>query len=192
MVRVATSAPSGALSVGGYAPRGHDDDRPRCEGVCVEPDAGASGGRRHAAALLSAISTLPGALLAVLRLVLLALGRAGVTNHGAHLADLASEAGIARKKRRGETTDGGALSVEPDAFAHHLDPLFAQTGGGAMVASVGAGVTGGEAARILGMGHGRPDAPIVPTADGAAEPPSALGRVGEGSSAVLLASARQH
>lgn len=109
-----------------------------------------SGGRAsHPTALLSAALAGFGALLAVVVLVLAALGCTGLTNFGADAANLLRELRTAAHERGGVPAHLGAVFIEPDALGHHGDILFAQAGVAAVFTRLGAADTGFDTALVV-------------------------------------------
>ena len=113
-------------------------------------------GASHASALLSAALARLGALLTVRVLMLGAFVAADLADFRANPAGLLGELAAPRHITGGEPTDGGTVNVEPDAARHHLDIVFLQASGGAVVAGIGASVAGFDAGRVLLMSHGEP------------------------------------
>ncbi len=82
----------------------------------------------HLATGLSAAAARLGAALAVLVLVLAALGGAAIARLSAHAAHLAMQVGVARHQPRAEGAGIGAVATSPNALGHHLDHFAAQAG----------------------------------------------------------------
>jgi len=72
------------------------------------------------------------ATLAMVVRMLAAFDAARVANVGADLAKFAGKMRSVTHERCGCPTDRGAISVEPNAFGHHLHVMLAQAGRGAM------------------------------------------------------------
>jgi hypothetical protein len=85
--------------------------------------------------------------------MLLTLSAAGVTDQGAHAANITSKVSFAGHERRCQAANGGALSVEQDAIPHHIDFLLTQTSCGAMIAGICAGVAGGNTIGEFALSH---------------------------------------
>jgi len=79
----------------------------------------------QAATLVGTDAARLGALLTVLRRVLLALGAASIANQYAESTGLTREARIARHKRRQKPANSRTFPIEQHAVAHHVQVLFA-------------------------------------------------------------------
>lgn len=88
-------------------------------------------------------------------LVLRALLAAGLADLCTELADLPGEFTASRHVGSGHPADGGAIDIERDAPRHHLDVVFLQASGRAVIAGVGAIVAGTDAACELFLSHGQ-------------------------------------
>ena len=86
-------------------------------------------------------------------LVLCAFIAAGLANVGADRANCLGELAVPGHEAGGHPTNPCAVDIQRDAARHHLDVVFLQAGGGAMVACVCAGVAGIHAGSILLMSH---------------------------------------
>lgn len=78
---------------------------------------------------------------------------AGIANRCAERTDLSSELAVTCHHRRGKLTKGSAVDVECDAARHHLDVLFLQAGGGALIALNRAVVARLDTGFVLFLGH---------------------------------------
>jgi hypothetical protein len=94
-----------------------------------------SGRSGHLPALLRASLARSRALLTVLHLVLGALLPALFTDFRAGRANSSGRLARPAHYRRGQCADFGAVNVHRDAARHHLDVVFLQARGGAMIAS---------------------------------------------------------
>jgi hypothetical protein len=72
----------------------------------------------------------------------------------AHTAQIARHLAATSHVGRRESADLGAVHVERDASRHLADVLFLQAGGRAVIAGVCALVAGGNAGRVVVVGHG--------------------------------------
>lgn len=107
----------------------------------------------HFPALVSALLTGPGALLAMLRLVFGAFVGARLTDLGAHPAQFRRVGRAARHELSGQTANVGAVPVELNALSHHLDVVLPQTRCRAGLACCDAFVAGRDAGFILPIFH---------------------------------------
>lgn len=76
--------------------------------------------------------------MAMLHLVLLALGGAGITNLSKQLTCLGTEMGTARHQRRRGPAERSAVAVGSDTVRHLFNVAFPQAGVGAVLAGLGA------------------------------------------------------
>jgi hypothetical protein len=79
----------------------------------------------HSSALFGAAPALVGTAATMLRLMLRTLGSAGVANFGANPTDVMGELRSAAHVTRRRPANLGAVAIEPDAFGHHCDIVFA-------------------------------------------------------------------
>jgi hypothetical protein len=119
----------------------NDSQRADASGLCCLAGGSLDPGAAHLAARPRAAAAHTGAILAVLRLVLAAFIGTCFTDLRAHKANRASQRARSRHETAGQTTDGGAVDIERDAVRHHLDVIFLQTGAGAAIAGLRAGIT---------------------------------------------------
>jgi hypothetical protein len=110
--------------------------------------------------LPSAVPTRFGAHLTVVGIVLFALRGAGFTDFGAERAQLCRKRTPCRHKLRSQPTNRCAITIDQDAFSHHLEVGLVEAGGGAVITRRSALVTGVDAVFELPMCH---DCPFVPS-----------------------------
>lgn len=115
------------------------------------PREGSSG---HPAALIRAAKAGLRALLTMRVLVLCTFIATGLADIGASCADRFGELTAPGHETSGHPANGSTVDIEPDAARHHLHIVFLQAGGGAVVARIGAGVTGVDTGSVLLMSHG--------------------------------------
>jgi len=96
----------------------------------------------HAAALIRAAPASRGALLAMLMLMLAALGCASVANLGAGLAQPGRIGAAARHEADRQTANLGAIDVQGNAARHHFYVVFLQARCSTTVAGSGTFVAG--------------------------------------------------
>lgn len=107
----------------------------------------------HRPARLGAAEAAGGAGLAVVVLMLAALGGAGVADFCAELADLIGEIGAAGQLANGEGAEIGAGAIQFNTAGHGLDVVLAQAGRGAGLARDDALRAGFEAGLLGWEGH---------------------------------------
>ena len=113
-----------------------------------------SGHSGHFSALLSALMTGFGTFLAMRHLVFGTFVPAGLADVSTKCADRFGVLACPGHGRCSECTDLGAVHVQGDAFGHHLDIWFMQTGSCAVVTGHGAGVASFNTGVIGLMRHG--------------------------------------
>jgi hypothetical protein len=69
-----------------------------------------------------------------------AFASACLADVGAQRADIVCEVAAARHVRCRQSANRGAVHVQSNAFGHHLDVVFLQTRGGAVIARIRAGL----------------------------------------------------
>jgi hypothetical protein len=89
----------------------------------------------------------------VLSLVHSAFSRASIANRRAQRTELLSEAAAACHELRRESTERGAIAVEPDALFHHGDFRLSEASRRTVVTSGGARVASFDTIRELFMTH---------------------------------------
>lgn len=117
--------------------------------LVVTPSLGA-----HLLALVCAAAAGLGALLAMRHCVRATFFGAGAAQLGAQPAKVGGMSAGARHQSSSRPADLGAINVQRDTAGHGFYVLFLETGGGADVAGVGAGVAGIDAALKIILVHG--------------------------------------
>src|SRR5690606_9168814 len=93
--------------------------------------------------------------LAVVMRVTGTFGGAGATGLCADPTQLPGPLAVANHQNGAQAAQVRAVAIQLDAAGHHAHILFAQTGGGAMLAGLHAAHAGLDARLVVGVGHGR-------------------------------------
>ena len=93
------------------------------------------------------------AALAVLRIVALAFGSAGIANIRANAAEFAGELGTSTHQGRRGPTDFSAIAIQPNTVGHFVHVGFAQTRASAMLALLRTFNTGCDTSLVLFVRH---------------------------------------
>lgn len=110
-------------------------------------------GTGHVSALFRTFAARFGTTSTMVGFVLAAFRTAGVTDIGAHSANVVSELRPPAHERRRRPAKFRTVSIQPNAFGHRLHILFAEAGGGTMFARLRTLDAGSDARLELVVGH---------------------------------------